>query len=54
MSVLVVEWHTKSLGFKLEASRSDLADVLTRVALDELTHDEVRAWFVDRMLPFGG
>ncbi|MDB4943330.1 MAG: hypothetical protein JWP97_2864 [Labilithrix sp.] len=54
MSVLVIEWHTKTLGFKLEASRLDLADVLTRVAAGELTHDEVRSWVVDRMLPFGG
>jgi prophage maintenance system killer protein len=54
MSVLVVEWHTKTLGFKLEATRADLADVLTRVALRELDHEEVRAWMVERMLPFGG
>ena len=54
MSVLVVEWHTTTLGFKLEASRLELADVLTRVALGELTHDDVRAWVVERMLPFGG
>lgn len=54
MSVLVVEWHTKTLGFKLEASRQELADVLTSVALDELTHEGVRAWVVERMLPFGG
>ncbi len=54
MSVLVVEWHTKTLGFKLTAGRGDLADVLTRVATGELTHDEVRAWVVERLLPFGG
>lgn len=54
MSVLVVEWHTKTLGFKLQASPTELADVLTQVALRELTHEEVRAWVVDRMLPFGG
>jgi hypothetical protein len=54
MSVLVIEWHTKTLGFKLEASRLELADVLTRVALSELTHEDVRAWVVERMLPFGG
>ncbi len=54
MSVLVVEWHTKTLGFKLSATRPELADVLTRVALRELTHEEVRAWVVERMLPFGG
>ena len=54
MSVLVVEWHTKTLGFKLEASRIELADVLVRVGLDEMTHEEVRAWVVERMLPFGG
>lgn len=54
MSVLVVQWHTKTLGFKLEASPAELAGVLTRVALDELSHDDVKAWVVDRMLPFGG
>ena len=54
MSILVVEWHTKTLGFKLEAGRADLANVLTRVALGELTHDEVRAWVAERLLPFGG
>lgn len=54
MSVLVVEWHTKTLGFKLEASRPELAAVLTRVALREMTHEEVSAWMVQRMLPFGG
>jgi hypothetical protein len=54
MSVLVVEWHTKTLGFRLTATRAELADVLTRVALEEMTHDEVRAWVADRMLPFGG
>jgi hypothetical protein len=54
LSVLVVEWHTKTLGFKLEASRVELADVLTRVALREVAHDEVRSWVGERMLPFGG
>jgi len=54
MSVLVVEWHTKTLGFKLEASRPELAGVLARVAAREMTHEEVRAWVVERMLPFGG
>lgn len=54
MSVLVVEWHTKTLGFKLEASKLELADVLVRVALGELSHEDVRAWVVERMLPFGG
>jgi hypothetical protein len=54
MSVLVVEWHTKSLGFKLEASRSELADVLGRVAVGELGYEEVRSWAAERLLPFGG
>jgi hypothetical protein len=54
MSVLVVEWHTKTLGFKLEAGRAELADVLTRVALREMDYDEVRAWVAARLLPFGG
>ncbi len=54
MSVLVVEWHAKTLGFVLEPSRAELADVLVRVARREMTHDEVRAWMAARMLPFGG
>jgi hypothetical protein len=54
MSVLVVEWHTKTLGFKLEASPPELADVLTRVALNEMSHEDVKNWVVQRMLPFGG
>jgi hypothetical protein len=54
MSVLVVEWHTKTLGFKLTATRPELAEMLTRVALDEVPHEEVRAWMADRLLPFGG
>lgn len=54
MSVLVVEWHTKALGFKLEATPLELAEVVVRVAAREMTHEEVRAWVVERMLPFGG
>lgn len=54
MSVLVVEWHTKSLGFKLEASRPELASVLVQVAARELGFEDVRAWVAARMLPFGG
>lgn len=54
MSVLVVEWHTKTLGFKLTATPAELAAVLVRVARREMAHDEVRAWMVERMLPFGG
>jgi hypothetical protein len=54
MSVLVVDWHTATLGFKLEATPSELAGVLGRVALRELTYEEVRAWVAERLLPFGG
>jgi hypothetical protein len=54
MSVLVVEWHTKTLGFKLEAGRKELADVLGRVAIREMDYEAVRAWVGDRLLPFGG
>jgi hypothetical protein len=54
MSVLVVEWHTKALGFKLEASRAELAGVLTAVALGEMSHEDVKNWVVQRLLPFGG
>lgn len=54
MSVLVVEWHTKTLGFKLEASRPELASILERVALHEMPFEEVRSWVAERLLPFGG
>ncbi|AKU95171.1 hypothetical protein AKJ09_01835 [Labilithrix luteola] len=54
MSVMVVEWHAKTLGFKLEASETDLSGILERVALRELDYEQVRAWVVERMLPFGG
>lgn len=54
MSVLVVEWHTKTLGFKLLATRPELAAILGRVALREMTYEEVRPWVAERLLPFGG
>jgi hypothetical protein len=54
MSVLVVEWHTKALGFKLEATRGELAAVLARVAAREMPYEEVRVWMAERLLPFGG
>jgi hypothetical protein len=54
MSVLVVEWHTKTLGFKLEAGRLDLAAILSRVARREMTYEDVRGWVAERLLPFGG
>ena len=54
MSVLVVDWQTKTLGFKLEASPSELAEVLGRVALREMSYEDVRAWVGERLLPFGG
>jgi len=54
MSVLVVEWHAKVLGFKLEAERFDLADILGKVSLREMDYEEARAWVAERLLPFGG
>lgn len=54
MSVLVVEWYAKSLGFKLEAGRLELASILVRVARREMTYEEVRSWVAERLLPFGG
>lgn len=54
MSVLVVEWHAKTLGFKLEATRPELADLLGRVAVRDRTYEEVRSWIGGRLLPFGG
>jgi hypothetical protein len=54
MSVLVVEWHAKTLGFKLEATRAELATMLGEVAVRERSHEDVRAWMGARLLPFGG
>lgn len=54
MSVLVVEWHAKTLGFKLEATRFELAEVLARVARGEVSYEDVRSWVAERLLPFGG
>lgn len=54
MSVAVVEWQTKRLGFKLEATPHDLADILVRVAARELAYEDVRSWVGTRLLPFGG
>ncbi len=54
MSVLAVEWQTKVLGFRLEATPSELAGILGRVALREIDHEGVKAWVGERLLPFGG
>lgn len=54
MSVLVVEWHAKTLGFKLEATRTELADLLGLVAVRERSWEDVRSWMGGRLLPFGG
>lgn len=54
MSVLVVEWHSNTLGFKLEATRAELATLLGEVAIRERTHEDVRAFIGARLLPFGG
>jgi hypothetical protein len=54
MSVLVVEWHNRTLGFKLEAGPAELATILARVALREMDYEAVRTWVGARLLPFGG
>jgi len=54
MSVLATQWQAKALGFKLEASPLELAAMLGRVARSEIEYGEVRAWFADRIFPFGG
>lgn len=54
MSALVVAWHAKTLGFKLEVGPKELGEVLLRVARRQMSFEEVRAWVVERMLPFGG
>lgn len=54
MSVLVTQWQAKALGFKLEATPLELATILGNVARGESDYPKVRAWFADRLLPFGG
>ncbi len=54
MSVLVVDWQTKTLGFRLEATPTELASVLVKVAHRAMTYEDVRAWVAERLLPFGG
>lgn len=54
MSVLVVEWHATTLGFKLEATRAELASKLGEIARREIEFEAVRTWFGARLLPFGG
>ncbi len=54
MSVLLVEHHTKTLGFKLEATRAELGAMLEAVARREHDYEAVRAWMVTKLLPFGG
>ena len=54
MSVLLVEWHTATLGFKLEATTPELGTILVRVARREMAYEDVRTWVAERLLPFGG
>lgn len=54
MSILVIEQHTKTLGFKLEANRAELVSMLEKVARRDVDYDEVRGWVASRLLPFGG
>jgi hypothetical protein len=54
MSVLLVAWQTKRLGYRLEASPRDLAEMLLRVARREVVYEDVRSWVGGRLLPFGG
>lgn len=54
MSVLTVEHHTKTLGFKLEATVPELGAMLLRIASREIDYEGVRGWVVQKLLPFGG
>lgn len=54
LAVLVVAWHARTLGFKLEPSFEELGDMLVRVAAREVDFEDVRSWLGARLLPFGG
>jgi hypothetical protein len=54
MSVLLVSWQCAQLGFKLEASPRDLAEMLRKIARRELAYEDVRSWAGARLLPYAG
>jgi hypothetical protein len=54
MSVLVVMFHAKALGFRLELSPTELGALLTRIARRDLAFEEVRSTVAARLVPFGG
>jgi hypothetical protein len=54
MSVFLVAWQSKRLGFRIEASPRDLAQMLVRVARRDASYEDVRSWMGARLLPFGG
>lgn len=54
LSVLVVAWHARTLGFRLEPSFEELGAMLLRIATREVEFEDVRSWMGARLLPFGG
>ena len=54
MSVLVTQWQSKTLGFKLEASPLELGAMLGRVARGEVDFETVKSWVASRQILFGG
>jgi hypothetical protein len=54
MSVLVVMFHAKALGFRLELSPKALGALLTRIARRELAFEDVRSTIARNLVPFGG
>jgi hypothetical protein len=54
LSVLVVAWHARTLGFRLEPSLEELGEMLVRITAREVDFEEVRSWLGARLLPFGG
>ncbi len=53
LSVLVVAWHARTLGFRLEPSFEELGSMLLRVAARDVDFEDVRSWLGARLLPFG-
>jgi hypothetical protein len=54
MTVLVVMFHAKALGFRLELSPIALGALLTRIARRDVEFDEVRQTVAAHLFPFGG
>ncbi len=53
MTVLLAEAQCSRSGQHFSGTRQELGDWVRRVAVGTASFDDVRAWFGDRLMPFG-